>query len=415
MLSQDPVIQFFSIYSAIYAAKVKKIIIFICAFKKSFLPLRKTFEMSYPSIDKIQSLLASSTFGYASDNKKAAGRALGTFVEIITFYLLKTWNLEHFLAIERPLPEFANNEITHNVEFSLHGKKAFYNCKFNETDIPINSNFIKKQIENDGILFKNSTILDKNLIRKNACTIAAFDGGFINAYLDEKSEELQCISLKDKPFAMFECKRVGVEEGMKKGPQTIEKAKQGSYVARTVSALQRIRKEDGKIYGCIFDDNGNCIIDEYYKLCRQIIETDKPSLLRNFILTIGVISNHGNWFTAENMNKELKVLAQSYDWLVFLTDDGLVKFITELLINPQKEYEAVKTAFEKSYSADKKINMFTKSKIGLDADIALTKYFQENISAVEKWFNVISPNGAALSDLKDDLQKLSQKNYWEIY
>jgi len=68
-----------------------------------------------------------------------------------------------------------------------------------------------------------------------------------------------------------------------------------------------------------------------------------------------------------------------------------------------------------SYSADKKINMFTKSKIGLDADIALTKYFQENISAVEKWFNVISPNGAALSDLKDDLHKLSQKNYWEIY
>ena len=343
--------------------------------------------MSYPSIDKIQSLLASTTFGYAADNKKAAGRALGTF---------------------------ANNEITHNVEFTLHGNKVFYNCKFNKTDIPINSNFIKKQIENDGIFFKNSTILDKNLIKKNACTIATADDGFINAYLDEKSRELQCISLKNKPFAMFECKRVSVEEGMKKGPQTIEKAKQGSYVARTVSALQRIRKEDGKIYGCIFDANGNYIIDDYYKLCRQIIETDNPSLLRNFILTIGVISNHGNWFTAENMNKKLKVLAQSYDWLIFLTDNGLVEFITKLLISPQKEYDAVKTAFEKSYSADKKINMFTKSKIDLDADIALTKYFQENISAIEKWFNVISPYGAALADLKIDLQKLSKKNYWEI-
>ena len=49
------------------------------------------------------------------------------------------------------------------------------------------------------------------------------------------------IALNDliaEPFAIFECKRVGVEEGMRKGPQTIEKAKQGAYVARSVSSLQ---------------------------------------------------------------------------------------------------------------------------------------------------------------------------------
>ena len=34
--------------------------------------------------------------------------------------------------------------------------------------------------------------------------------------------------LFDEPFAIFECKRVGVEEGMRKGPQRIEKAKQGA-------------------------------------------------------------------------------------------------------------------------------------------------------------------------------------------
>lgn len=30
---------------------------------------------------------------------------------------------------------------------------------------------------------------------------------------------------------------------MKKGPQTIEKAKQGAYVTRTASSLQKIREE----------------------------------------------------------------------------------------------------------------------------------------------------------------------------
>ncbi|MDR1325323.1 MAG: hypothetical protein LBK00_04720, partial [Treponema sp.] len=71
--------------------------------------------MSYESVDKLQNLLASNIFHYTVDKKKAAGRALGTFIELITFYILKNWELEIFTAIERPLPEFANSDITHNV------------------------------------------------------------------------------------------------------------------------------------------------------------------------------------------------------------------------------------------------------------------------------------------------------------
>jgi hypothetical protein len=52
--------------------------------------------------------------------KKAAGRALGTFIEIINFYLLKTWDLEQSTSIERGLSEYGNPEIRHNVEYSLH-------------------------------------------------------------------------------------------------------------------------------------------------------------------------------------------------------------------------------------------------------------------------------------------------------
>ena len=42
------------------------------------------------------------------------------------------------------------------------------------------------------------------------------------------------------PFAMVACKRVGVDEGCKKGPQTIEKAKKGAYVAQMTYSLQKV-------------------------------------------------------------------------------------------------------------------------------------------------------------------------------
>jgi hypothetical protein len=41
----------------------------------------------------LQTTLAESVFRYAVDRKKAAGRALGTLVEIVTFYTLRAWNL----------------------------------------------------------------------------------------------------------------------------------------------------------------------------------------------------------------------------------------------------------------------------------------------------------------------------------
>ena len=81
---------------------------------------QKLSTMSYPSIDALQRVLVESVFHYAQDRKKAAGRALGTLVEIITYYALKGWGFRENVAIERPLPEFGNPGITHNVEFSLH-------------------------------------------------------------------------------------------------------------------------------------------------------------------------------------------------------------------------------------------------------------------------------------------------------
>jgi hypothetical protein len=98
-----------------------------------------------------------------------------------------------------------------------------------------------------------------------------------------------------------------------------------------------------------------------------------------------------------------------------LTDSGLSQFISDLLINPKKEYEPVKAAFEASYSAGKSTNMFTKSRINLDADAAIAKYFTQNIKSIEKWFNVIAPSETSLYQLKNDLQILSHKKFEEVY
>jgi len=77
----------------------------------------------------------------------------------------------------------------------------------------------------------------------------------------------------------------------------------------------------------------------------EIINSDDMELLSNFILTVGIVSNHGNWFTSENHNKELKVLAQSYDWLLFLTDAGVATFVTDLLLKPKKNFKPLKMLF----------------------------------------------------------------------
>ena len=109
-----------------------------------------------------------------------------------------------------------------------------------------------------------------------------------------------------------------------------------------------------------------------------------------------VVSNHGNWFTSDDPNKELQVLAQSYDWLLFLTDAGLSQFIEEMLLSPTPPLELARTAFLESYSGKRGANRFTKVRIGLDADTALWNYFASDDSRVNSWFNVIAPGGGLI-------------------
>ncbi len=276
---------------------------------------------------------------------------------------------------------------------------------------------LQKQIDISTIIKKNNNLLDKHNVLRNACTIGETNNSFILTSLKETSDSLYNISVYEqlhKPYAMFECKRVGVEEGVRKGPQTIEKAKQGAYVARTASSLQKIRTDKGEKYGIIYRSDNEPYIKPYVELMEEIIYSNDKDLLNKFILTIGMVSNHGNWFTSDSQNKELKVLAQSYDWLLFLTDNGLAQFIDELLLNPINKYKKVQDAFKKSYTATKKRNVFTKVRMDFEADNILFQYFSDNLSEIENWFNIISPNGKTINELKTELNELRLKDWKTI-
>lgn len=375
--------------------------------------------MGYPSVDQLQNMLAAEVFGYATDKKKASGRALGTLVEVVTFYTACAWGFRDWIAIERSVPEFAHPVISHNVEFSFHPIIGARAIKIKPLVLPLTSAKILKvdQSRFEDHTAKSRQLLTTHLVMTNAAIIAHGKGRFTTAHveqLDKASCTIAISDLLDAPFAIFECKRVGVEEGMRKGPQTIEKAKQGAYVARSVSSLQRVRLADGKLRGVLAVGNGSYRIGEYGALLKEMIASNDADWLRHFVLTVGVVSNHGNWFTATNQNKELRVLSNSYDWLLFLTDAGLCQFIEKLLVKPVRALEPARDAFLSSYCGESKGNSFTKVRIHAEADAALKRYFQEHEEEVESWFNVIAPAGGKVDHLQASLKELSAKDWARI-
>lgn len=168
------------------------------------------------------------------------------------------------------------------------------------------------------------------------------------------------------------------------------------------------------MYGIIYRSDGSYIVEPYVELMEKVIFSDSKELLRRFILTVGIVSNHGNWFTSENQNKEMKVLSQSYDWMLFLTDSGLSEFIEDLLLNPTKKFQFLRDTFLSSYKEGKKKNQFTKVQMNIHADAILREYFSKNLKKIEQWFNVISPEKKEISVLKNELQELKIKNWTKI-
>lgn len=244
--------------------------------------------MPYQSVNKLQKVLAEQVFGHTKDPKKASGRALGTLVEIITYYLLKTWGLNNQISIERGLEEYGNAEISHNVEYSLHPILRSTTLNIPATDKTITSNMVLKQLaltdfDLTGFVKKDNQLLNKQVLR-NACTIAVSPTSFLLCSIESSGADAVVLHIYEqhkKIYAMFEWKRVGVEEGMTKGPQTIEKAKQGAYVARMTSSLQKIRSESGEMQGIIYKSDGSYTIKPYVEMMENIIASNDKGLAKN--------------------------------------------------------------------------------------------------------------------------------------
>ncbi|MBM2813942.1 MAG: hypothetical protein HW421_704 [Ignavibacteria bacterium] len=373
--------------------------------------------MAYDSAYKLQKTLETKVFNYAKDAKIAAEKALKILVEIITFYLLKTWEFNDNISIDYSLPEYGNPDITHKVDYAL---LPIINEKI--ITIPkkidfISPNFLLKELQkNDFDIekfdFTKNQLLSRTKILRNACVIGHSTNSNLLAGFEKINEHTYDIRIYEqllKPYAMIECKRVGVEEGMKKDPQTIQKAKQGAYVPRAVSSLQKIKDENGELKGIIYKSDNYYYIDDYSMLHKKIIKSDDKELLRKFVLTIGVVSNHGNWFTFNNPDKELKILAQSYDWILFLSDKGLAEFIEIFIQKPIEKYRIIRDAFSNSYAAVKKKNQFTKVQMNFESDAILLDYFENNLYLIEKWFNIISPANSNIDILKEQLVSLKNK------
>ena len=342
-------------------------------------------------------------------------------MEIITYYLLRSWGLGSHVAIERGLAEYGNPAITHNVEYALHPVSTRTVLGMPKAKLPLTSGKILDAI--GGAAFsrwtdKKQPLLTTSGLVRNSCVVGRMGGRALVATEVEENGDQYCIALAEQmatPFAMFECKRVGIEEGMKKGPQTIEKAKQGAYVARAVSSLQKMRGHDGRLLGVLPKADGTLESKPHDEFLAEIVASDSPDWLRDFILSVGVVSNHGNWFTAENHNKEIMVLAQSYDWLLFLTDAGLAQFIEDVLLTPRADLAPAREAFLASYPKAKGENRFTKVRMDLRAHHALLAYFAREEATIEAWFNIIAPSSGSIRHLRTQLETLAQKDWAKIH
>ncbi|MBC6400661.1 MAG: hypothetical protein GDA37_06540 [Ekhidna sp.] len=139
--------------------------------------------MAYESVDKLQNVLGEKVFQYTKDKKKAAGRALGTMVEIITYYLLKTWDFNNSTSIERRLFEYGNDDITHNVEYSLHPIIKEHEVTIDNDGNSITATKILKALEGKAEISKfkrkSNNLLDKHNILRNACTIGESGNSFL--------------------------------------------------------------------------------------------------------------------------------------------------------------------------------------------------------------------------------------------
>lgn len=364
------------------------------------------------SIDEIQKKLQKDIFKDRVDAKKAAGRALGTIQEIIVWFLLEVHGLGIRTLLEYQLPEYANADILHNVEFSIHPLRSIDSLSLIGTknmSIKLPSEIIKRHSKQKKNLVPSVTVLERhrqfgNEVRViNPCFVKNLvDWNYDEVYLGryKNKDEGELVTISKTPIAFVESKRVGLEEGTTTGPQTIEKAKQASYIALRTSKLQKIFHA-GEILGVMVLSDGTKIVDNYEKLWSDLIKKGDINALRGVVRSIILLSDSINWYVKGVEKKDLHVIKQSYDWTIWMEDEGLISFVENFLLTDG----VIRDVFYKNYVERKKGGtFFTKNRMDNEAYSVLFSFFQKNHEKIEKtWLKVLAPKDKTFDDMVKEL------------
>jgi len=369
------------------------------------------------TVDDAQKYLKEAFFQHAKSQKKAAGRAIGTILEIIVYFILETYDLIKNMTVEYRLPEYGPNDVVHNVEYGIHPNIGTIQSEMSGTvhknlQIPRS---IQKAFGNSKDLKRSIRVLEYNnkadrKIRINNRLFVSnivdwnYDEIFVGHLLDNSKGEI--LVLQKSPIAYIECKRVGREEGTKTGPTSIEKAKQASYVALRTSRLQKFFGDDA-IYGILpirTKDGIGFRVEPYSDLWLDLLRKERYEDLIGVVRSTVFVSNHVNWYINDREKKDLSVIKQSHDWTIWVNDYGIVEFIDKFL---NKDC-AVKDAFTLTY-IDRKGggSLFTKTRMETEAYALLNKFFRSNIEHVKKnWLKVLSPSDRSLDDMMKELKTI---------
>ncbi len=127
---------------------------------------------------------------------------------------MRAWELRDHIVIERSVPEYANPQVVHNVEFSLHPIRHSHHLSVSTERLPVTPAKIARELPQlpDGAR-KTHQLLSTEGVQRNACVIGEGAAGPIVTHVDDLGEiscDLTVCELFAEPFAIFECKRVGV-------------------------------------------------------------------------------------------------------------------------------------------------------------------------------------------------------------
>jgi len=369
-------------------------------------------DRSFGAIDEAQMALANEIFDSRESPKKAAGRAIGTLQEILAYSVLHHYELDSRTYLEYPLPEQGLEEVTHEVEFSIHPKvgergaeisgRKHENATLSDLDASSLYDSKANRLKKPTLVHHDDDGWDRirtnpGLLKQDDLKNWEYDSIPI-AYYNNGNKKI--VLLDPQPIGFIECKRVGLEEGTTSGPQTIEKAKQATLVAFRTSRLQKIITSDGK-KGLLIDDD-HVEVGNFEELWEDTLSEGDPEELRGVVRSVLFFSNHGNWYPQDNEGKGVKMIKSSFDWAVWVEDEGLIELI-EFVLNDTDMRNAFNLHVESSET------ILTKSKFESDARESMLEFVSSNWDRIsEDWFTVLEPEGKSIEDLMDEFRTVTQ-------